>query len=234
MYQEIQYGRLYEQIVAQIENRILVGELNPGDKLPPEHELARQFGVSRTAVREAMKALSLKGLIIVHPGRGTFVTDSTSAAFRQSIHLLLKFGNVHGIQDLMEIREIMEPEIAALAANRASEKQIAVMQEAVAAMEEAMDDPDTFIEADLDFHLALSEATNNTLIPVLIDSLIDLLREHRRRAARVEGGLIRGQPFHKVIMNAVIHRNSKDARQAMSDHLHQVRKEIEASLSQES
>src|SRR4030066_1843728 len=104
MYQEIQYGRLYEQIVAQIENRILVGELNPGDKLPPEHELARQFGVSRTAVREAMKALSLKGLIIIHPGRGTFVTDSTSAAFRKSIHLLLKFGNVHGIQDLMEIR----------------------------------------------------------------------------------------------------------------------------------
>ncbi|MFH0957135.1 MAG: GntR family transcriptional regulator, partial [Pseudomonadota bacterium] len=90
MYGQVQYGRLYEQIVDRIENRILNGELEPGDKLPPEHELAKQFGVSRTAIREAMKALSQKGLIVVQPGRGTFVIDSTSSAMRNSIDLFVK------------------------------------------------------------------------------------------------------------------------------------------------
>ena len=104
MYREIQYGRLYEQIVEQIELRILNGELNPGDRLPPERELTKQFGVSRTAVREAMNALSLKGLIVVHPGRGTFVTDHTSAVVRHSIDLLVKIGKTNGVSALVEVR----------------------------------------------------------------------------------------------------------------------------------
>ena len=230
MYQEIHYGRLYEQIVEQIELRILSGELNPGDKLPPERELAKQFGVSRTAVREAMKALSLKGLIVVHPGRGTFVTDYTSTAVRHSIDLMVKIGKTDGVAALMEVREILEPEIAALAADRASEEEIAIMQEAIDAMDEALDDPDTYIEADLDFHLALAQATNNALIPVLIDSLVDLLREHRIRSAGVDGGLERGQPHHKIIIDAIRRNDAELARTAMQAHLRQVRKEIETAL----
>ena len=230
MYEEVHYGRLYEQIVLQVEERILSGELKPGDKLPPERELGKQFGVSRTAVREAIKTLSQKGLIAVYPGRGTFVIDSTSSAVRHSIDMLFKIGGKDGITDLVEVREIMEPEIAALAANRATDKQINTMQEIVTTMENSIKEPSTFIEADLDFHLVLAQATNNALIPALIDSLIELLREHRLRAASVEGGLERGQPYHKLILEAIKRKDEDAARKAMGAHLQQIREEINVSL----
>jgi len=230
MYEEVHYGRLYEQIVDQVETRILSGELNPGDKLPPERELAKQFGVSRTAVREAIKALTLKGLIAVYPGRGTFVVDSTSMAVRHSIDMLIKVGKKDGITALVEIREILEPEIAALAATHAEPEQIATLQDAVDMMEDCMDDPSAFVEADLDFHLALAQATNNALIPALIDSLVDLLREHRLRSATVPGALERGQPFHKMILDAVKQKDPDMARETMRAHLSQIRDEIKVAM----
>jgi GntR family transcriptional repressor for pyruvate dehydrogenase complex len=234
MYEEVHYGRLYEQIVDQVEGRILSGELKPGDKLPPERELAKQFGVSRTAVREAIKALSQKGLIAVYPGRGTFVIDSTSLAVRDSIDMLIKIGRMDGITALVEVREILEPGIAALAATRATSDQIATMQEAVDTMENAMGDPHTFVEADLDFHLALAQATNNALIPALLDSLADLLREHRMRAATVEGALERGQPYHKQIIEAVKNRDEVAARETMRSHLKQIRSDVERAIQDDS
>lgn len=233
MYTPIQSGRLYEQIVAQIEGRILSGELRPGDKLPAERELAEQFGVSRTAIREAMKALTQSGLVEIQPGRGTFVTDSTSMVVRHSIDMLVRVGNDTGVKDLVEVREILEPEIAALAAVRARSEDIEAMEKAVKAMDQAMDDPETYIEADLDFHLALAQGSSNALIPILIDSLVDLLREHRKRAASVKGGLERGQPFHKIILEAIKSKDANAARDSMRAHLEQVRKEIKTSLSQE-
>ena len=230
MYEEVHHGRLYEQIVNQVEERILSGELKPGDKLPPERELAKQFGVSRTAVREAINALSLKGLIAVYPGRGTFVIDSTSLAVRDSIDMLIKISRIDGITALVEVREILEPGIAALAAIRASSEQIAAMQEAVDTMEHAMENPDTFVEADLDFHLTLAQATNNALIPALIDSLVDLLREHRMQAATVDGALERGQPYHKQIIEAIENHDEVAARETMRAHLKQIRTDVEKAI----
>jgi GntR family transcriptional repressor for pyruvate dehydrogenase complex len=233
MYSPIHSGRLYEQIVAQIEERILNGELRPGDKLPAERELADQFGVSRTAIREAMKALTYSGLVVIQPGRGTFVTDISSKVVRHSFDMLVRGSNETGIKDLIEIREILEPEIAALAAVRAGSEDIESMEEAVRAMDMAMDDPETFIEADLDFHLALAQGSNNVLIPALIDTLVELLREHRKRAASVEGGMSRGQPHHKIILAAIKNNDANAARNSMRGHLEQVRKEIETTLSLE-
>jgi DNA-binding FadR family transcriptional regulator len=147
--------------------------------------------------------------------------------------MLVRVGNETGIKDLIEVREILEPEIAALAAVRAGSEDIQSMEEAVIAMDQAMDDPDMYIEADLDFHLALAQGSNNALIPVLIDSLVELLREHRIRAASVKGGLERGQPYHKSIIEAVKRNDAKSARDSMRAHLDQIRKDIEATLSLE-
>lgn len=229
MYTPIQLGRIYEKIVEQVERRILTGELKIGDQLPPERELAQQFAVSRTAVREAVKALHQKGLVDVQPGRGTFVTNGTSQAMRHSLSLLLKIGQADGSKELVEVREILEPEIAALAAARANDDQIGAMREAVQMMDAALNDADTFIEADLDFHLALGEATQNALIPTLIDSIVDLLREQRMRIFRVQGGPERGQFHHKRILEAIIHRDPEAAREAMRAHLQQVRQDSEVS-----
>ena len=228
MYLPIQPERLYERIVSQIEQRIVAGELKSGDQLPAENELAKQFGVSRTAVREAIKTLHEKRLVEIRPGRGTFITNGMPDAVRHSLGMLMKFGPPNGSDNLVEVREILEPEIAALAATRITDEYIAAMREAVEIMDTALEDVDRFVEADLDFHLALAEATQNPFIPLLMDSIIDLLREHRKRTGLAQGGLERGQSHHKKILQAVMRRDPKAARKSMQDHLEQVRKDSEA------
>jgi GntR family transcriptional repressor for pyruvate dehydrogenase complex len=231
VYKLVRTSRLYEQILQQIEDAILKGTLKPGDQLPAERELAQQFGVSRTAVREAVKALREKGLVEAYSGRGTFVTDGTSQAVRQSLDLMMKIGQPGGTTHLAEVRAILEPEIAALAAVRAQEQDIATMREAVAMMDRSGLDGDAFIEADLDFHLSLAEAAANPLILSLIDSIVGLLREQRMRVFKVAGGPERGQFHHKRILEAVERRDSEKAREAMRAHLQQVREDCPVEMS---
>src|SRR6266568_539784 len=154
MYTPIQSVRVFEQVAEQIEKRILAGELRKGDRLPTERELAEQFHVSRTAVREAMKILAHKGLVDMRPGRGTIVIDGAREAMENSIGLLmkLKLGEVGGSDNLVQVREILETEIAALAAVRASEKEIAAMREAIMVMDASLSDADNYIAADNRFH----------------------------------------------------------------------------------
>ena len=223
-YTPLEAARLYEQIVAQIEKQILTGKLRYGDRLPTERELAAQFRVSRTVVREAVKALQEKGLVQSHPGRGTFITDGTARAVRHSLGFMLRVGSSQGASDLAEAREILEPEIAALAATRATTEQVEAIRQTVALMERARDDADAFVEADLQFHLALAQATQNPLIPTLIDPIVDLLREQRKNTFR-RGGAAHGQYHHKKILAAVARRDPNAARAAMRAHLQQVRKD---------
>src|SRR5579871_2950617 len=222
VYKLVRTSRLYEQIVQQIEESIVKGDLKPGDQLPAERELAQRFGVSRTAVREAVKALREKGLVEAYSGRGTFITDGTTQAVRQSLDLMVKIGQVEGSTHLAELRAILEPEIAGLAAARIDDSELATMREAVAIMDRSNQDPDAYIEADLDFHLALAEAANNPLILSLLDSIVGLLREQRLRIFRVPGGPERGQVHHKKILEAVERHDAAAARQAMREHLQQV------------
>src|SRR6202042_1962788 len=176
VYKVVRTSRLYEQIVQQIEESVLNGSLKPGDQLPAERELAQRLGVSRTAVREAVKALREKGLVEAYSGRGTFITDGTTQAARQSFDLMVKLGQAEGSPHLAELRLILEPGIAALAAARIQEPEIVALREAVTVMDGAQRDPEAYIEADLDFHLALAEAAANPLILSLIDSIVGLLR----------------------------------------------------------
>jgi GntR family transcriptional repressor for pyruvate dehydrogenase complex len=225
LYKVIQTSRLYEQIVQQIEESILNGELSEGTQLPAERDLAKQFGVSRTAVREAIKALQEKGLVDAFPGRGTFVTNGTSNSLRRSLDRIIKTSETDGWTYLVEAREILEPEIAALAAVRASDQDLATMKDAVEVMDVGGRDADTFIEGDLDFHLALAEAAGNPIVLSLIDSIVGLLREQRLRISRIEGGPERGQHHHKCILDAITRRDSQGARAAMQAHLLQVRED---------
>src|SRR6266481_2096834 len=104
MYKIIRSSRLYEQIVQQVEESIHKGALKAGDQLPPERELAEQFGVSRTAVREAVKTLREKGLVEAYPGRGTFITDGSSYSMKQSLHRMMRVGQGEGSGFLAEVR----------------------------------------------------------------------------------------------------------------------------------
>jgi GntR family transcriptional repressor for pyruvate dehydrogenase complex len=225
MYKVIQSSRLYEQIVQQIEESVLNGGLKEGDKLPAERELALQFGVSRTAVREAIKALQEKGLVEAMPGRGTFITSGKSNQMRQSVDRILKSSQSDGTAWLVEFREIVEPEIAALAAVRADKEALASMREVFLTMKNAMQDSVTYIEADLDFHLELAEAAGNPLILSLIDSIVGALRDQRTHTFFVKDGPTRGQFHHERILNAVERHNPDAAREAMHAHMRQVRED---------
>ncbi len=181
MYTPIQPSRLYAQIVEQIKAQILNGQLRAGDQLPTERALSVQFGVSRTAVREAITVLGQRGLVEVRPGRGTFVINRASQAMRDSLELLMKIGQEGDDRiNLVEVREILEPEIAGLAAKRAEEAEIAEMQAAITAMDATLDNIDEFIAADNRFHRALAKAAHNPIILSLLDSIFELLQEQRR------------------------------------------------------
>jgi len=232
VYKTVQSSRLYEQIVQQIEESILNGGLTSGSQLPPERDLAKQFGVSRTAVREAIKALQEKGLVDAFPGRGTFVTNGTPNAMRRSLDRIVNSGEEEGQAYLVEVRDMLEPEIAALAAVRADEEDLATMYEAVRVMDNAAWDSDVYIEADLDFHLALAEAAGNPIVLSLIDSIVGLLRQQRLRIFRVEGGPDRGQQHHRRILEAIQRHDPHAARTAMQAHLAQVREDSRSSQEQ--
>jgi DNA-binding FadR family transcriptional regulator len=147
---------------------------------------------------------------------------------RQSLDLLARIGQPEGSSHLAEVRGIIEPEIAALAAVRIQEAEVATMREAVEVMDGYTHDPDAYIEADLDFHLALAEGAANPLILSLLDSIVGLLREQRLRIFRVPGGPERGQQHHKNILQAIEQHDADRAREAMRAHLSQVRTDSEA------
>jgi GntR family transcriptional regulator, transcriptional repressor for pyruvate dehydrogenase complex len=229
-YRTVKTSRLFEQIVEQVEASILSGQLKPGDQLPAERDLAQRFGVSRTAVREAVKTLREKGLVEAYSGRGTFVTNGTSQAIRQSLDLMIRINQQEGSANLAELRLVLEPEIAGLAASRIEDQLLSTMREAVAVMDRNLHDPDAYVEADLDFHLALAEAAGNPLILSLLDSIVGLLREQRSRIFDVDGGPERGQFHHKEILKAVEDRDPEAAREAMRAHLNQVLDDSSASV----
>lgn len=234
IYAPIQSYRVFERVAEQIEKRILDGELHSGDRLPTERDLAEQFQVSRTAVREAMKMLAQKGLVDMRPGRGTIVIDGAREAMENSISLLMKMNlrEVGGSDNLVEVRSILETEIAALAAARATEKEIVAMREAIWKMDEALENADAFIAADNAFHEALAQATQNALILMLLNSIVNLLSEQRKQIFEVKGGPQRGQIHHRRILESIIRRDPEEARAAMRSHLVQVREDVSAATMQ--
>jgi len=224
-YQPVKSPRLYEQLADQIKERIFHNELKEGQQLPNETELAERFQVSRTVVREAMKRLEQEGFVEVQRGRGTFVVYHAADAVRQSLGNLMESeggGNWHA---LVEVRELLEPGIAYLAAMRADEDHVAEMRAAVATMDQSMDDADAFIQADNVFHLAMARATGNGLVMTLVEPMMDLLSAQRKEIFRAPTGPQDGQYHHKRILRAIEQHDANTAREYMQQHLQQVRRD---------
>lgn len=218
----IRAPQLYKYVVQQIKQRIIDGELEIGDRLPPEQSLADQFEVSRIVIREAIQALEHEGLVVVNQGRGTYVTDGTSSAFKQSLSLMMSLGREGIFANLAEVRALLEPGIAEMAARRATEEDIKALEQAVNVMEVGLNDPEIFVQADSAFHMALANATGNDLIFKLIEPIVDLMHEMRLNIADTPAGMQQGQYHHVRILAAVKAHDSKAAREAMMLHMEQV------------
>ena len=173
-------ARLANSVAIELEKRILEGSLKPGDRLPPERDFALEFGVSRPSLREAIQTLALKGLLSTRHGGGTFVTDRLVAQFHDPWQQMLA-GNPMLHRDLLEFRQMLESQAAALAADRATDVDVACLDAAYARLDKQYESDNNLpanIEADVAFHQAVAEASHNVLIGHLTASLMRLIQGH--------------------------------------------------------
>ena len=222
-------GSLSVQAAQQIRELIHNGELKRGERLPAERELSERLGVSRTVVREAIKMLRASGYVKVRMGVGSFVAEDPINILEDP----LSYSNdpeSKKIADLHQIREVLEPAVAALAAQNATLEDIHKLEAAVLDMEQNLSHGYRYIEADKQFHVALAEATKNNIFTILLNSIVDLLQEARRLAISTPGAGERSSRYHRQILEAVKKRDAEEAINAMSEHMQQTERDTNASL----
>jgi GntR family transcriptional repressor for pyruvate dehydrogenase complex len=210
---------LSDRVTGQIEKLIIANHLQPGDHLPPERELARQFGVSRTVVREAIRALVAKSLLETRAGGGTVVRSPTAASVAQSMSLFLRAGQSQlDYNKVLEVRRILEVEIAGLAAERRTAEDLVKMEQILveAASGEGRDH---FAKTDVAFHAALARATHNELFGLLLDSVADIMFKVRYLGFDIPDAIARALRYHGAIFDQVKAGDAEGARQAMREHL---------------
>src|SRR5438477_49489 len=175
MFRAVRTPRVYEHIVAQIERAIYEGRLAHGDKLPPERQLVREFGTSRVAVREALRALEHRGLLEVRQGAtgGYFVRAADTGLLLRDLHTLLRLGRV-SVAHLLEARLLVEPDVARLAALRASDADLKRLHQALDERTEVGPSGTPWRILDLGFHRLVAEAAKNPVHTLLTHALMDL------------------------------------------------------------
>ncbi len=213
---------LVQLVTDQIETMIRERRLVEGDQLPNERELCRQFGVSRTVVREAIAWLSAKNLLEVRGGAGggIVVCAPTAEHVSSSLSLLLRLENDPSQHaKVLEVRRLLEVEIAALAAERRTGADLAKMAAILVAHEQVQDDRERFAELDMDFHLAIASATQNELFVILLDSLRGISLSIRRLGYSTPGNPQRALRYHRAILEQIKAGSVQGARDAMLSHL---------------
>jgi GntR family transcriptional repressor for pyruvate dehydrogenase complex len=229
---QLDEGILSHQTAQHVRELVKSGGLRVGDRLPSERELGERLGVSRTVVREAIQILRAEGLVRIRMGVGTFVTQSAPNILEGPMSFL-KHSEAKKIQDLLEVRNVLEPNIAALAAERANHQHIARMEEAIEDMDLYAADGYRYIERDSAFHIALAEASHNSVYLLLLNSVVDLLHENRLLAVSVPGAPKRANDFHRRILEAVRAQEPKKAFAAMEGHMAQMGRDVRTAMKRE-
>ena len=224
--QAVESRRLYRQIADQIAHLIESGEFAPGTRLPAERELATSLGVSRASVREAIISLEIAGLVEVRVGTGIFVASPARASVAGA-------DAGPGPFELLQARKIIEGEIAALAASKATGEDLEALRECVARMQAHVDDFAVREASDRDFHLQIAKATQNGSLELVVQNLWDQRAELWRRTQRhfhtvdLAHKTIRD---HAAILVAIASHDADGARAAMHRHLARVVREFERGL----
>ena len=214
----IKSTRIYEEIVRQVKQLIAEGRFKSGDRLPPERELAEKFVVSRTSVREALRALESLGLIEIRPGEGTFVREVSIDALVGPLALVMT-SQREAIVELFEARRVLEPAIASLAASRATPDEVQEMERILEDQAREIAAGRTGLAQDAAFHAAIGTAAHNRAITRVVHAIMDLLAQSREESINTPGRAARSHQDHRRIVQAIARRDSEAARQAMLDHL---------------
>lgn len=222
-YEQIKPKKIYEQVADILLERIRSGELKPGDQLASVQQLAENFSVGRSAVREALTSLRAMGLIEMRQGEGTFVKEFSSedAAFPLHSALLM---NEQDVAHLFEVRKILEAGAVSNAAKHRTAGHLEKMAEALAAMKQHAGDIVLGEKADLDFHFAIAEASANPLLVAMMNHVAGLISESMRETRRIclfteTATVDRLYEEHEAILSAIERQDESGAQTAMYNHL---------------
>jgi GntR family transcriptional repressor for pyruvate dehydrogenase complex len=220
-FETVHRGRVYEQVLKQLQEQIVTGRLKPGDRLPPERELAQRFKVSRSSVRDAIQALQVMRLVRSRQGGGTAVCEISADTLASPLSQALA-GQQGLIAELIEARKIIEPPLAARAAVNATEEEIERLEEILCRQEEKTRRSEPVLEEDSDFHYTIALAARNSVVRRMVDLLMDLLRASRSRNMQIPGRLARSLAGHRRVLAAIRSRDPRAARAAMLRHIREI------------
>ncbi len=214
--------RLHETIVDRFHALIQEGTLVHGAKLPAERLLAEQLKVSRSSVREAIRTLELQGLVVSKPGSGTFVNtrslDAVTTLMTSSLGEGLGAGEAQ-LRDIFEVRHLLEPQLTALAAQRATPADVERLSSILVEQQRQIMEGETGVDADTEFHFALATATHNTALVKVVSAVEDVLRQSRDQSLQEPGRPQRSLDSHREILEMVRAGDHLGARSAMEHHL---------------
>lgn len=211
---------LATDLVTELSQRILLGKIPPGQKLPSENQIVREHGVSRTVVREAISKLQASGLVETHHGVGTFVLERGN---QTGLHL--KVETAASVRDMIELRIGLETQAVALAALRRTDKQLAAMRQALDDYQDLLASEDSCVEADWRFHMLIAEATGNLYYTEIMQHLGNAIIPRSRIASSERAGAnlahhgYLANLEHEALLAAIRRQDPDAARAAMWTHL---------------
>ncbi len=221
-FEAVRRNRIYEDIARQIE-KMITEKMKPGEMLPPERQLADKFGVSRSSIRDAIRMLELAGLVEARQGLGTVVREhSSDAVVTPLTSILIQKRKLVG--ELLDVRKMVEPPLAARAATHATPAEVAEMEAILRRQAEKMGRGELAIEEDSEFHYAIALAADNSVVLKVIDVLMDLLRDTRERSLQVAGRPEKSIAGHQQILDAIKRGDAAGAQDAMCRHIESVEK----------
>lgn len=232
VFNQIESREQISKIIAnEIEKAILEKKILPGEKLPSENELCKQFNVSRTSVREAISVLSAHGIVNVEKGRGVFVKNLSSEIVSETIKKFFnhRLDGDYGL-DLVHARQIIEPGIAYYAAKNRTEEDIELLREAIELHKRDDVSVEDYTKADLKFHLQLAIASQNQLMPLILKPIYRLMPNFKHAVMKkVENARQSAIELHTGILEAVINQDQELAKKRMREHLEIAEKHLKLS-----
>jgi GntR family transcriptional repressor for pyruvate dehydrogenase complex len=218
-------GTTAEEVVTRLREMIQSGELAPGDRLPPERDLAKLLGVSRPTLRAGIRSLATVGILQSKQGAGTFVAEAEESPTLDTSALRM-LSALHGFtsDEMFEARLALEMSIAALAAERADSEQMAQLAEEVTGMYASLDRPEQYLVHDMQFHQTIAAASGNRILTALMNMVASILFEYRSKTVKRAIDLKDSAEQHHNIYRAIREHDPEAARQAMRVHLIETQK----------
>jgi GntR family transcriptional repressor for pyruvate dehydrogenase complex len=212
--------RIYEEVLDQLQAYLFKSAGNPGQKLPSERELAQMFHVNRFSVREALTVLESNGLVKRKIGEGTFSTGTANFATTSLVDVVAR--NQHLIKEPMQVRRVIEPQLARLAAVNISDEQLAHMKDVLRQQNERLSNGLDIIDLDSEFHSCIARATKNSIFVGLLEALHDSLATTSIKSNQARGGGKAGYNRHQAIYAALEQHDPDKAEEAMFEHMVEV------------